>query len=50
LQLGIGEAGVGKSIPEWEERIEAELVVASIANPQFLAEVNDPVDARILFG
>ncbi len=37
-------------MPEREERLNAELIVAPIADTESLAEVSDPVDAGILLG
>src|SRR6266699_4680035 len=49
LELGIGEAGVGESVAEREERLDPELVVAPVTNTEALAVVGDEaVSASIL--
>src|SRR5713226_6258379 len=47
-KLGIREARVGKPVAEWEKRLDAELVVASVANAQTLAIVSDELYPGVL--
>src|SRR5437588_8393548 len=49
LELGVGEAGVGESVAEREERLDPELVVAPVTDTETLAVVGDEaVSASIL--